>query len=99
MSDQYHQLKEHFSGRGDVVVASGRGAQGLKHGKKMFAMFYKGDLLLQLPPDRVSQLVESEVGLPYDPGTGSAMANRVLIPQSNQDRWVELCEEALAVHK
>ena len=49
MPDPYVELKEHFADVDGVVVNAGRGAQGMKVGKKMFAMFYKGDLLLTLP--------------------------------------------------
>ena len=40
--DIYDELKDHFRNNPNVVIAEGRGAQGLKHSGKMFAMFYKG---------------------------------------------------------
>ena len=69
--------------------------QGIKHGSKMFVMFYQGQLLVQLPPARVAELIESGVGRAHDPGTGKPMTNRVLIPASRRDQWIELCEESL----
>jgi hypothetical protein len=36
MDDPYAELKEHFAGSDDVTVNSGKGAQGMKLGKKMF---------------------------------------------------------------
>ncbi len=96
MTDPYASVKAHFREVAGVTVNEGRGAQGLKVGSKMFAMFYKGDLLLTLPPDRAKALIAAERGLPYDPGTGKVMANRVLIPASKKRSWIGLCEEAAA---
>ena len=42
MKDIYDELKDHFRNNPNVVIAEGKGAQGLKHSGKMFAMFYKG---------------------------------------------------------
>jgi hypothetical protein len=94
--DPYALLKEHFAAVEGVTVNEGRGAQGMKVGTKMFAMFYKGDLLLTLPPARVEALVAAGEGLPFDPGTGKTMANRVLVPASKRASWLALCEEAFA---
>jgi hypothetical protein len=92
--DVYQEVKTHFALDKDVEVLSGSGAQGIKYGKKLFAMFTKGDLLIRLPPDRVSEVVASGDGLPYDPGTGKPMKKMVLIPVSKKDLWIEYCEEA-----
>lgn len=96
MPDPYATLKAHFEEVDGVTVNAGRGAQGIKVGKKMFAMFYKGDLLLTLPPARVEELIAAGIGLPYDPGTGKTLKNRVLIPAAKKRRWIKLCEEAVA---
>ncbi|NBC30054.1 MAG: hypothetical protein GVY29_08705 [Spirochaetes bacterium] len=75
MSDHVDgDVKEHFAGNSEVTVAEGRGAQGLKHGKKMFAMFYK------------AELIEQGVGRPYDPGIGSPIKDRVLIRHARHNR-------------
>lgn len=94
MPDAYAKLKEHFSKVKGVTVNAGRGAQGMKVGNKLFAMFYKGDLVLSLPVARVEQLIATGRGLAFDPGTGRAMKNRVLIPAAKQRSWIKLCEEA-----
>jgi TfoX/Sxy family transcriptional regulator of competence genes len=94
MIDPYASVKAHFEKIDGVTVNAGRGAQGLKVGKKMFAMFSKGDLLLKLPPDRVEALVASGRGVPYDPGTGKILKNYVLIPAAKKRSWIKLCEEA-----
>lgn len=94
MPDPYEQLRNHFTDHDRIVVNSGRGAQGMKVGAKMFAMFYKGDLVLSFPPPRVKELIESGEGLPFDPGTGKPMKNRVLIPATKTDSWITLAEES-----
>lgn len=95
MSDVYKELRTHFREVPGVAVAEGRGAQGLKLGKKMFAMFYKGELLLKLPPERVEALISSGRAKPHDPGTGTVMRDRALVPESEREQWFELCQEAL----
>ncbi len=94
MSDPYADVRAHFADAHDVVVTSGRGAQGIKHGKKMFVMFHKGQLLVQLSPERVQEVVASGDGLPHDPGTGKPMKNRVLIPDDQRHLWIAYCEES-----
>lgn len=96
MPDPYAALKAHFATVEGVTVNTGRGAQGMKVGSKMFAMFYKGDLLLTLPPARVQHLIDAGQGLAFDPGTGRVLQNRVLIPAAKQRTWIRLCEEAVA---
>lgn len=59
MSDPFDEVKNHFNTVEGVTVNSGKGAQGLKLGKKMFVMFFKGQLIVMLPPERISELIES----------------------------------------
>ncbi len=94
MSDPYAELRAHFSQVDGVVVNTGRGAQGIKLGAKMFAMFHKGHLLVKLAPRRVAEIIASGDGLPHDPGTGKPMKNRVLIPEIKKDLWIAYCEES-----
>jgi len=96
MADPYAAVKAHFEQVAGVTVSAGRGAQGLKVGPKMFAMFAKGELLLKLPPARVEALIAAGHGLAYDPGTGTVMKTYVLIPAAREGSWIELCEEAAA---
>jgi len=93
--DIYDELKDHFRNNPKVVIAEGKGAQGMKHKGKMFAMFYKGDLTIKLKPDNVKKLIENEEGLPHDPGTGKPMKDRILVPASKKDQWIDLCELSL----
>ncbi len=53
MTDPYASIKARFEEVVGVTVNAGRGAQGLKVGAKMFAMFTKGDLPLKMPAERM----------------------------------------------
>lgn len=94
MADRYREIREHFESVDGVTVAAGRGAQGLKIGKKMFAMFYKGDLVVKLSAARVDALISEGLAEPFDPGTGTPMKDRALIPSHRQTDWLDRCEEA-----
>jgi hypothetical protein len=94
MTDTYSDVKSFYENSDEVIVNSGRGAQGLKLGKKMFVMFYKGNLLAVLSPERVGELVNSGKGLSHDPGTGTIMKDRVVIPPEFKDLWIDICEES-----
>ena len=96
MSEIYNSLKDHFKKVKSVELPKPRGAQGLKYNGKMFAMFYKGDLLLKFSEGRIQELIKNKKGLPYDPGTGKPMRDRILIPISKKRSWIRLCEESLA---
>lgn len=95
MQDPFTEVKEHFSQVDRVTVNAGKGAQGMKYGGKMFVMFFKGQLIVQLPPARVNELIASGEGLPHDPGTGKPMKNRLIIPDTEKEKWIAFCEESL----
>lgn len=95
MRDIYEELLSHFSENPDVELPKARGAQGLKYRGNMFAMFYKGDLTVKLPGERVADIISSGEGQPHDPGTGKPMKDRVLIPASGRELWIGFCEESL----
>ncbi len=95
MRDIYDELKDHFRNNSNVVIAEGKGAQGLKYNGKMFAMFYKGDLTVKLKPENAKKLIENGKGLPHDPGTGKPMKDRILVPASKLDQWIYMCELSL----
>ena len=92
--DPYAELKIYFSSDKDVVVNAGRGAQGIKYRNKMFIMFYKGDLVVKLAPDRIIELINENIGEPFDPGTGKPMKDRLLVRFSKKDRWINISEES-----
>ena len=94
MSEVYDEVKAHFANDNDVIVNVGKGAQGIKLGKKLFVMFYKGELVVKLSPDRVTELISSGQGMPHDVGTGKPMKDWVKFPVSMKDQWIEICKES-----
>ena len=48
---------------------------------------------MKLPKNRVSELLESKEGLPYDPGNGKIMIEWVIIPESTLEKWIALAQE------
>lgn len=97
--DVYEGLKNHFADDTRVTVNSGTGAQGikvkLKNKDKMIIMFYKGDLLVQMPPATIEELIEKSRGLPYEMKPGLVMKDRILIPAAKKRSWKALCERAI----
>ena len=66
MTDIYEEIKAHFSNDRDVTVLTGRGAQGIKQGKKLIVMFMKGEIIVKLPANRVSEIIASGEGESYE---------------------------------
>lgn len=97
--DVYKELKEHFADDPRVTVNAGKGAQGIKvevkNKDKMIIMFSKGDLLLQMPPATIEELVGKKKGLPYEISPGRVMKDRIIIPASKKRSWKSLCERAI----
>lgn len=98
-TDVYRALRDHFSGDSRVTVSSGKGAQGIKvkfrNKDKMIIMFSKGDLLLQMPPKTIGELIGKNRGLPYEVSPGRIMKDRILVPASKKRSWKSLCELAI----
>jgi hypothetical protein len=88
--DLWEKIKEHFL-KIDEVQKQG---EALKIRKKMFAMLSKGSFVVKLPKERVKELLDSNEGLPYDPGTGTYMKEWVIIPTEFSDKWTDFAEEA-----
>lgn len=97
--DIYQPLKDHFADDDRVTVNQGKGAQGIKvkvnNKDKMIIMFSKGDLLLQMPPASVDELLSKGKGLPYEVGPGRVMKDRIVVPAAKKRSWKSLCERAI----
>lgn len=94
MADIYAEIKDHFDTVEGVMVNRGKGAQGMRIGKKMFAMFGGGELILYLPPSRVTEIIELGEGKPHVLTNGMTMKNQVIIPVELKDRWIGFATEA-----
>ena len=97
--DVYQNLKQHFADDSRVTVNTGKGAQGIKvrvkNKDRMIIMFSKGDLLLQMPPATVEELVGNNKGLSYEVSPGRVMKDRILVPATKKRSWKSLCERAI----
>ena len=69
------------------------GSNGLKVHGKPFVLFTQGTLVVKLPRERVSALIASRVGNPFDPGHGRLMKEWLKITNDNVS-WVDLAKEA-----
>ena len=70
------------------------GARGFKVNGKVFAIFWKGDLVLKMPEPRAQELVATKVAKSWDPGHGRKMKEWIAFPPQTGGRWVKLAEEA-----
>jgi hypothetical protein len=97
--ERYEDLVDSLMGIDDVTPprgGSGFGRSALRYRGKIFAMFVRGRLVLKLPMDRVTGLVQSGDGVPFDANKGTPMREWLsLDPDSGVD-WHALAEEAIA---
>ena len=70
------------------------GARGFKVNGKVFAIFWKGDLVLKMPELRAQELVAAKVAKSWDPGHGRKMKEWIAFPPRTAGRWVKLVAEA-----
>jgi hypothetical protein len=79
---------------GAVSRGSMFGSQGLRTGKKFFAVRWHDQLVLKLPPERLRELVDGGTATPFEPMEGRAMNGWVVV--SPDADWPPLVEEARA---
>ncbi len=93
MSAEEHwlKIKEYFLKIDDVQ----KQGEALKIKKKMFVFLNKGNMTVKLPKERVTELLSSGEGLPYDPGNGKIMKEWVIIPLKDSDKWINFVEEGM----
>lgn len=72
------------------------GATSLKTEGKIFAMLVKDRLVVKLPADRVTALVESGAGERFDPGHGRIQKEWLAVAGDDPARWRELATESEA---
>ncbi len=74
----------------------GFGSTALKVNRSIFAMLTRGHLIVKLPRDRVSALVEEGTGGPFDAGKGAPMKEWLTVWSDDVDTWQSLAREALS---
>jgi len=83
--------------REGVSLGSGKrgfGSDALTVHGRIFAMVTRGQIVVKLPRDRVSELIERGDGLPFDAGKGRPMKEWVVLSESSRRRWQSLAGEA-----
>jgi hypothetical protein len=89
-------LQERFESEPDVSSGTGFGtARGLRADGRIFAMLPHGQLVVKLPAERCSALVEAGAGQLLVVGR-RAMREWVVIDDVDEDAWAALTAEALA---
>ena len=81
----------------DPAATKGRkfGANALKVNGKLFALFTQGTLVVKLPKERVTELVDEELGVPFDPGHGRRMKEWLTVTGARAS-WIALVRESHA---
>ncbi len=91
-SEEYWlKVKEKFLKIEDVQ----KQGEALKIKKKMFAFPNEENIVVKLPKERVTELLESGEGLPNDPGNGKIMKEWVTIPLASLDKWIAYANEGM----
>jgi TfoX/Sxy family transcriptional regulator of competence genes len=104
MSDQtaeqrFAVLAKRMTKAAGVTLGSGRrgfGSDALLVDGRIFAMVREEYLILKLPRERVSELLASREGAPFDAGKGRPMKEWVMVPPTSDAQWLSLSKEARA---
>ncbi len=98
-AERYEDLVDEFAGADGVTPPSGGsgfGRSALRHRRKIFAMFVRGQLVLKLPADRVDELVADGQGTRFDANKGTGMKEWFALDPESELAWSPLAREALA---
>jgi TfoX/Sxy family transcriptional regulator of competence genes len=90
--ERWEQLVSGAEG-GDVARGSMFGSQGLRTGKKFFAIWWNDQLVVKLPPARLTELVQGGRAQPFEPMEGRAMNGWVVVGEPAAE-WPAVIEEA-----
>ena len=91
--DRWEQLGADTEG-GDVTRGKMFGSEGLRTGTKFFAIWWQDQLVVKLPPARLTELVDSGNGRPFEPMEGRRMNGWILLGETVA--WPPVVEEARA---
>ncbi|SRR6266487_1208488 len=99
VEERFGALVQALVGRDGVALGSGKrgfGADALQVDGRIFAMVSHGRVVLKLPRDRVSSLVASGLGSPFDAGKGRPMQEWVVLEERAHESLLSLAAEARA---
>ena len=89
--DRWADLVEQFAD-GDVTQGTMFGCRGLRTGRKFFAIRWQEQLVLKLPPARLTELVQAGRATPFEPMEGRPMNGWIVLGESAEPS--PLVEEA-----
>jgi hypothetical protein len=89
----WQELVETAEG-GSVTQGTMFGSKGLRTGTKFFAIWWHEQLVVKLPPARLTELVDAGDGHPFEPMEGRRMNGWILLGDSVN--WPLVVEEARA---
>ena len=90
----FNSIVEQFLAQSGISKSKMFGSEGLKVGGKVFAMLFKGKLVVKLPRERAEALIASGRGESFDPGHGRLMKEWVAVEPHTKGEWLKLIEEA-----
>ena len=79
---------------GGVTRGKMFGSEGLRTGTKFFAIWWHEQLVVKLPPARLTELVDAGAGQPFEPMEGRRMNGWILLADSVD--WPAVVEVARA---
>jgi hypothetical protein len=91
--DPWMHLVERTEG-GPVTRGKMFGSEGLRTGTKYFAIWWHDQLVVKLPPARLTEVVETGGGQPFEPMEGRRMNGWVLL--HGTEGWDPVVAEARA---
>ena len=94
MADERWQELVAAAEGGNVTRGTMFGAQGLRTGKKYFAIWWHEQLVVKLPPQRLSELIDAGSGHLFEPMPGRTMNGWLLVQPPTA--WDPLVAEARA---
>ncbi len=77
---------------GPVTPGTMFGSKGLRTGKKFFAIWWHGQLVVKLPPARIDELVRAGESEPFEPMEGRPMNGWVVVAPAED--WPALAGES-----
>ena len=89
--DRWEQLVADVEG-GDVTRGKMFGSAGLRTGTKFFAIWWHEQLVVKLPPARLTELVEAGQGQPFEPMEGRRMNGWIVLDDAAD--WPPVVQEA-----
>lgn len=78
----------------DVEEGTGFGTNpGLRTGQKIFALLHGGELVVKLPAERCTELVETGRARPFEIGRRT-MREWVRVAELDEQQWLQLARDA-----